>query len=453
MTKKIVQENKLNRGLGALLVRAALGSAGVRIVGMFFGFLVGVQLARALGAEGYGVYGLAMSIVSIVAVPTEFGLPQLLTREVAAAQVNRNWGRLKGVISWASRTNLRVSITVAFLVSFWVFWVHGLTSMQGLSVLVGLLMVPVVGQSNLRGAALRGLQHVVKGQISEVLIRPAFFSIFLFAAPFVWGALNPALAMGVGGGAALVSFFSATFLLRKKIPHEIKDVEPTLDSKGWISSALPMAMTQGVHVLQGNASLLILGFFSTAVTVGTFRVATSVFMLVGLPVSLFNMVSGAIVSRIYAKNDREALQFFLACLVFGMTLGTVLIALPLVLFGDQILGHVFGQEFVSSTKPLNVLCLGMVFSAAMGGNVVCLNMCGYERRVTRAFLISFFFMTVTGVPLVIYFGSVGAAVANATSMILWNSILCWDAKVLLGMDTSLLVFIRNPKILRQKHRV
>jgi O-antigen/teichoic acid export membrane protein len=226
-----------------------------------------------------------------------------------------------------------------------------------------------------------------------------------------------------------------------------------LDSKGWISSALPMAMTQGVHVLQGNASLLILGFFSTAVTVGTFRVATSVFMLVGLPVSLFNMVSGAIVSRIYAKNDREALQFFLACLVFGMTLGTVLIALPLVLFGDQILGHVFGQEFVSSTKPLNVLCLGMVFSAAMGGNVVCLNMCGYERRVTRAFLISFFFMTVTGVPLVIYFGSVGAAVANATSMILWNSILCWDAKVLLGMDTSLLVFIRNPKILRQKHRV
>lgn len=50
-------------GLGPLLVKAFLGSAGLRIAGMGFGFLVGVQLARGLGADGYGVYGLAMSIV------------------------------------------------------------------------------------------------------------------------------------------------------------------------------------------------------------------------------------------------------------------------------------------------------------------------------------------------------------------------------------------------------
>ena len=49
-----------DQGLSPTLLRALLGSAGIRTVGMGLSFLVGVQLARALGVEGYGIYGLAM---------------------------------------------------------------------------------------------------------------------------------------------------------------------------------------------------------------------------------------------------------------------------------------------------------------------------------------------------------------------------------------------------------
>src|SRR5690242_2452174 len=55
-------------GLGPFLVRALAGSGAVRLAAMAGSFAVGVQLARMLGVDGYGSYGLALSILTIVGI-------------------------------------------------------------------------------------------------------------------------------------------------------------------------------------------------------------------------------------------------------------------------------------------------------------------------------------------------------------------------------------------------
>src|SRR5690606_23744752 len=126
--KATCQERDVNHGLrqylsgngiGAVLVKAVAGSAGLRIAGMGFGFLVGVQLARGLGAEGYGIYGVAMSIITLLTVPTEFGLPQLLTREVAAAQALGQWGKMHGILRWSVQSSLGLSVLVVLGLLAW----------------------------------------------------------------------------------------------------------------------------------------------------------------------------------------------------------------------------------------------------------------------------------------------------------------------------------------------
>ena len=72
-------------GLRAFLVRAVAGASAVHLVGMLFAFLVGVQLARGLGVEGYGQYGIAMAAIALASIPGEFGLSRLVTREVASS--------------------------------------------------------------------------------------------------------------------------------------------------------------------------------------------------------------------------------------------------------------------------------------------------------------------------------------------------------------------------------
>lgn len=85
-------------GLGPVLIKAVTGSGFIRVVGMGFGFLVGIQLARGLGPSGYGIYGLVMAFISILAVPVEFGIPSLLTREVAANLARSRWGKFEACL-------------------------------------------------------------------------------------------------------------------------------------------------------------------------------------------------------------------------------------------------------------------------------------------------------------------------------------------------------------------
>ena len=67
-------------GLRSFLVRAVAGASAVHLAGMLFAVLVGVQLARGLGVEGYGQYGIAMAAIALASIPGEFGLPRLVTR-------------------------------------------------------------------------------------------------------------------------------------------------------------------------------------------------------------------------------------------------------------------------------------------------------------------------------------------------------------------------------------
>ena len=74
-----------------LLTQAALGGTVIRLAGMVLTFLVGAQLAHLLGVSGYGTYGFAISIIAILTIPTQFGFPQLLVREVSSAKAEGNW--------------------------------------------------------------------------------------------------------------------------------------------------------------------------------------------------------------------------------------------------------------------------------------------------------------------------------------------------------------------------
>lgn len=433
-------------GLGPLLIKASIGSAGLRITGMFFGFLVGVQLARGLGVEGYGIYGLAMSIIALLTVPTEFGLPQLLTREVAAAQVNKDWGRLSGILKWSSSTVLLISTAIMIAVATWLLATgRELDSQLEMTLLAGLVMVPIVALGNLRSAALRGLQHIVKGQLPDTLIRPASYSLLIFLAPILAFPLQPALAMALGAVSAASSLALADIMLRRHLPLEIHKAQPRMQSRAWWSSALPMALTEGMRVLQGHLAILLLGLMTTVAMVGIFRVATSVVLLVTVPVTLLNVVTAPIIARLHAQGDHAKSQRLLSWIALAMVSGTLALTLPFIVAGGPLLSFVFGEEFVNANVVLLVLCGSAVINGFFGANAALLNMSGHQSRVTRASMVSLAIIALTEPPMISIQGAIGAAVATGFSMLTWNILMWRDAKRLLSLDTSLLPLFKRTK--------
>ena len=426
-------------GLGPTLVKAVTGSAGLGVAGMGFGFLVGVQLARGLGAEGYGIYGVAMSIIALLTVPTEFGLPQLLTREVAAAQVRQDWGKMKGILHWSTRVSMLIAILITVAIVTWL-WLsgHGLSSQLGMTLLAGLVMVPVVALVSLRSAALRGLQQIVRGQLPDVLLRPMFYSFFLLVVPLFAFPLNPPIAMTLGVLSASGALLVANRMLRVSMPVKLASATPVIDSRDWWSSALPMAMTESVRLFQGHFLILVLGVMATAVDVGLFRMAASIALLVGMPAGLFGTVGGPIFAKLYAANDRHRMQQLLGWIAFCMTAGSMLLSLPFFLVGSSLLATIFGQEYQPANSALLIMSAGMVLSNVFGANAVLLTMTGHQSVVTRASLLALVCMLLISVPLIRLFGINGAAVANAACLVVWKLALWLAARKLARMDTSLL---------------
>lgn len=170
------------QSLGKTLIKATLGSAGVRIAGMFVTFFLGVLLARFMGVEQYGIYGTVMSIMAIMAVPAQFGLPQLATKEISVAHGRGDFDQIRTVFFWFLGViclGSIIAVVIGYLMRY--LW-EGDESISILSAYYwGLGLVPLIAVLSFGTGALLGMNHVVGAQIYDTLLKPVFMVLLLLS--------------------------------------------------------------------------------------------------------------------------------------------------------------------------------------------------------------------------------------------------------------------------------
>lgn len=411
------------------------GSGAVRISAMIAGFAVGVQLARGLGVSGYGYYGLALAIVTLAAIPAEMGLPRLVTREVAAAAARDDLPHLFGVLRWANATGLWISAVmgIAVIIGVLLFVQGGLSGLK-LTVLLGTPLIPLLALARIRGGALQGLHHIALGQIPANLIRPVLLSLLLFLVLALGERIAPSGAMALHSLAAAAAFLVAHLWLRQRLP---KAAPPEVIKAGrrWIASSVPMALADGMRVLQSELSILLLGLITTAAEVGLFRVAAATAFAAATPISIINHVAFPVTARLHAQGDSVRLQKAVTRFSQAQFAGVLILALPLVLAAGPLVELVFGASYAGSADALGVLAAGQVINAAFGPNAALLNMTRHERRVTRAMTVALILNVILVVAFSALWGGTGAAFAVTAALLCWNVMLWIDARRLLAIDT------------------
>jgi di/tricarboxylate transporter len=196
------------RGLKASLLRSGSGSILLRVLVFALSLLMTVVLARALGAKGYGVYAYAMAIVTLLAIPAQVGLPTIIVRETARAEANDRWGLIRGLWGWSGKLVLALS-AVLVVIAFFVAWLgrESHDSLQLQTFYAALPLIPLMALGSVRGAALRGLRHVIKGQLPESVLRPSFLIVMiLFVYVLLAESVTPKEAMMLHSAAAALAF-------------------------------------------------------------------------------------------------------------------------------------------------------------------------------------------------------------------------------------------------------
>jgi len=409
------------------LVRGSIGTLSLKIFNTFFGLATGIILARLLGTGGYGTYAYALALINLITIPTVMGLPQLVVRHTAECHARKDYSRMRGLLTRANQLILGLSVFMASVAVVVTTAIADRTGEPGLQTFwIALILLPLLGLTNLRMATLRGLRHVVMGTMPEMLIRPLVFILILLTAHFILPHhLSPQSAMAFQVLATSIAFMAGIFFLMHLMPRQLKNAVPVYETRSWLKSALPFMFIGTMQLINNRTDIIMLGMFRSIEEVGIYQAVVQGAGLVIFFLGAINTVMAPTISNLYYQQDIKRLQQVVTMATRTIMAGTLPIILTLVFAGNWLLAALFGTEFGSGTNALRILCLGQLVNAGTGVVALLLSMTGHEREVAKAVFIAAGINIFLNLALIPQFGMEGAATATAISLSLSNLLLAW----------------------------
>lgn len=396
---------------------------GARVIGTGLSFVVQVLFARWAGPDQYGIYSYVMAWTALLSTFSGLGFQHAIVRFIPEYESTQTWGLLRGVIRRSEQFVIGASVLLAVL---------GCVLVTGLSfgsetvspyvvpLLLGFVLVPPRALSALQTRMCVARQQMRMAYVLPRLLRPLLMIAGGAALVFLLDRSLGATAAVLLAGLPMIPIWGIQrWAFRRKLPDILEEGAATYASENWLRTAFPMFLIVAFSMLLGKTDLLMIGLFADAEQVGLYRVASKTATLTLFP--LF-AVKTAITPRFadaYAADDRQKLQQLASISVKWMFGGAIVVAVPLILFSELILG-LFGPTFRAGTPALMVLIGGQLANAGAGAVAPLLTMTGYQNETAKIYgtcAALNVFLNAIGISL---FGILGAALATALSTACWN---------------------------------
>jgi O-antigen/teichoic acid export membrane protein len=427
------------------LIQGAVGSLFFKIVQTCLSLILSIIIARLLEVEGFGNYTFFLSIVNLLSVPAMLGGHNLLVREIATYKANGDFHFMRGLIRRMRQASGMTSVLLTFGSACIGYWIYQESPLR-YTYIIAMFIVPLLTMMNLQGAVLRGLRYLLLGQLNMILL-PILIAILL-GCLFVYQKnmiqLQNVIIIYVLSVFVVVSF--SFLLVYQLLPQEVHHIVPAYETNRWVKSLLPFLFTSSMHLLNSEASVLLLGMMKGPETVGLFRVAQRGADLIPFGLHAVNAAIAPTVAELFAKGEKDRLQRIINKSIIAITLFAIPSALILILAGPGLISVAFGKAYVSAYPTMVILSLGQLFNACMGSVGVIMSMIGLERFVARGITIATLINLLFNIILIFFWGITGASIATTASIIIWNILLAlW-----LYRESGLISFFRFSAIYSKK---
>ncbi|MCC1494832.1 oligosaccharide flippase family protein [Cognatishimia sp. F0-27] len=374
---------------------------------------VNIVLARLLGVESFGFYALVMAWVQLLLVPVLLGFPASLVRHMgqhAAAGTGFAARRLMRVAAAA------VLGTAMLAAGLWAATGFLLDPGHGIAVAV---LVVALSQTEIAGAALRGLGHVVASQLAQQILRPAMFLMLLGFAVLTGVTMAPGTAFAFHAGAAALAAGIAMALLQRPLAR-LPDHGDRQNAPQILFASLPFLLLASIQALNYQIDLVVVGMLMQPADVGLYRAAVQVVDGLGVVLFAFSMALGPRIVRLQAEKDPDALGRLL--LRAHLTAGAIMLvaAGTVAALAAPIVTLLFGAAFAPAAAPLILLALGKILYACVGFSGLGLSMLGRPGRSTWALSFGLVLNVVLTVWLIPLYGLIGAAMATVIAAFAGN---------------------------------
>ena len=428
------------KSISQRLLSGSVWSFSARISTALAGFLVNALLARLLAPEELGVYFLAFSVVTFLALLAQLGLKQAVVRLVAESLAKEDYGHAKKVIA----VTFSIITAGVFIVGLFYFFVAGqfvstrifestlLLSVTGITV----FWVATLAYQTILAETFRGLHDIRYASLFGGFCT-SFLSMIFFA--LLWiikgdSNIKEVMTLAVCAGAG--SGFIAASLLGSKISKY--DASQAKTASGVSVDLLLHLYFSGlvVFLMQGG-HLWILGAYRPEDEVAIYGAAYRIVNLVAMPLLIINNVIPPMISDLYCRGDKKRVRRVLQSTASFAGIPSIIILTIFIMFGKDILGIVFGDFYREAYSVLVILTVGKIVNVFTGSPSVLLVMSGNQRLSFYSSLISGFISLFISYCFVEAYGSEGVAAGLSLGLVMHNVIMWLACIYKVGIPTHM----------------
>ncbi|NJE06960.1 flippase [Thermococcus sp. M39] len=402
---------KIARGTGIVF-------AGI-IISMLFGFLSRTIIARYFSAGEYGVFNLALTVLSIALVVVTLGFSNSLPREIAFYK-EREPSRVRDLISTAL---IIVAVNSIIWTIVLILEAENISQVFNEERLVYALKIVAFA---LPFSALTGMIISISQGFGRVREKVYFQNILY---PILWLILVLSLAIFNLPFASIfyvyllaqsLKFFALFFEVYRIKLFELKFSFDLKLGKELIIFSLPLMFVGILNFLMTWTDTLMLGYYKSSKVVGLYNAASPLARLIPIFLNSAAFLYPPIVSRLYAQGKINEMKRTYQILTKWIFLLTLPIFSVMFLFPEATILFIFGEKYVSAAPALQILALGFMFHTFLGLNGLTLVVIGQPKLNMIGDTFAVISNVVLNVLLIPRYGIVGAAIATAVSYFVAN---------------------------------
>lgn len=405
---------KIARGTGIALVGT--------FVAMLLGFIIRIIIARYSTETDYGVYSMAIVIMTFAITLVSLGLPDGTSRYIAYFRGRRETGKVKGVISVSFQLTAIASIIVGLALFFSAEYLatnifH--TPDLAHAIKVFAVGVPFLALINILVSIFRGYDRMEPQAYFQYILFNALF--LLFVSILTINHLSFTNLFYAYVAALILTFIALLAYSVRKLPQPINLAHWQSNAavrKELLIFSLPLLATAILATITLWMDTLLLGYYKTPDVVGLYNAASPLARFVSDPLGLMMLIYTPVATGLYSNKLVAELRRNYVISTKWLVSLTLPFFLVLFWFPDAVLNLFFGPTYMAAAPALRILSFGFIISNFFGTNQSLLLAMGRSKFLMWTALSTAIASIFLNIVLIPPFGIVGAAIATAISVLI-----------------------------------
>jgi O-antigen/teichoic acid export membrane protein len=394
------------------------------MAGKFFGYLFTILITRNLGASVWGSFAVAFTVLRLVGLIGNLGTDKSIVRFISQFNTNQNWLAIKDIYR---KTCFLLLINGLILgnILYFLSPIIATTIFNNPNLVNGFRIlsfgVPFFLINSLTAASLRGVKQIKEytflRETSIFLITVSLGALFIFLFQKEPDDLFPHHIYVLG--IILTSILGVTLWYRKAGFFLPKQTADSVTVKYLVKFSAPMLLSTSFLFIMGWIDTLMLGAMDTEANVGIYNVSVRISQIIAFPLTAVNSIIAPKISEFFTASQFNSLNKYVrnaTKLVFITNLPLFLI---IAIFPSFILS-LFGEDFTFGINALYILLFGMLMNTLSGSVGNFLNMTGNQKIFQNILFVAAIINIFFNIILIPKYSIIGAAVANALSLTIWN---------------------------------